>query len=122
MPIAPSALAGPEASSIAWSAQRRLHRTWTRLDARSRRRTIIADAAAREHAGSAGRSPKSNPGPLIPSAGSVAARHAWRERVPILGGRRAVPSISILSGLVVRSLAGCEEEEFDLDVGADVMV
>jgi transposase len=41
----------PEAIAIAWSAQRRLHRTWTRLEARSKRRTIIAVAAARELAG-----------------------------------------------------------------------
>jgi transposase len=41
----------PEAIAIAWSAQRRLHRTWTRLQARAKRRTIIAVAAARELAG-----------------------------------------------------------------------
>jgi len=41
----------PEAIAIAWSAQRRLHRTWTRLEARAKRRTIIAVAAARELAG-----------------------------------------------------------------------
>ena len=41
----------PEAVAIAWSAQRRLHRTWTRLEARSKRRTIIAVAAARELVG-----------------------------------------------------------------------
>ncbi len=41
----------PEAVAIAWSAQRRLHQTWTRLEARSKRRTIIAVAAARELAG-----------------------------------------------------------------------
>jgi len=40
-----------EAVAIAWSAQRRLHRTWTRLEARSKRRTIIAAAAARELSG-----------------------------------------------------------------------
>jgi transposase len=40
-----------EAVAIAWSAQRRLHRTWTRLEARAKRRTIIAVAAARELAG-----------------------------------------------------------------------
>ena len=38
----------PEAIAVAWSAQRRLHRTWTRLEARAKRRTIIAVAAARE--------------------------------------------------------------------------
>ncbi len=37
-----------EAVAIAWSAQRRLHRTWARLEARNKRRTIIAVAAARE--------------------------------------------------------------------------
>jgi transposase len=41
----------PEAIAIAWSAQRRLHRTWTRLEARAKRRTVIAVAAARELAG-----------------------------------------------------------------------
>jgi transposase len=40
-----------EAIAISWSAQRRLHRTWTRLEARAKRRTIIAVAAARELAG-----------------------------------------------------------------------
>jgi transposase len=41
----------PEAIAIAWTAQRRLHRVWTRLEARNKRRTIIAVAAARELAG-----------------------------------------------------------------------
>ena len=41
----------PEAIAVAWSAQRRLHRTWTRLEQRAKRRTIIAVAAARELAG-----------------------------------------------------------------------
>jgi transposase len=41
----------PEAIAVAWSAQRRLHRTWQRLEARAKRRTIIAVAAARELAG-----------------------------------------------------------------------
>ena len=41
----------PEAVAIAWSAQQRLHRTWTRLENRAKRRTIIAVAAARELAG-----------------------------------------------------------------------
>ncbi len=40
-----------EAIAVAWSAQRRLHRTWTRLETRAKRRTIIAVAAARELAG-----------------------------------------------------------------------
>jgi transposase len=40
-----------EAVAIAWSAQQRLHRTWTRLEARAKRRTIIAVAVARELAG-----------------------------------------------------------------------
>ncbi len=40
-----------EAVAIAWSAQQRLHRTWTRLEARAKRRTIIAVASARELAG-----------------------------------------------------------------------
>ena len=41
----------PEAVAIAWTAQRRLHRTWTRLEARNKRRTLIAVAAARELVG-----------------------------------------------------------------------
>jgi transposase len=41
----------PTAVAISWSAQQRLHRTWTRLEARGKRRTIIAVAAARELAG-----------------------------------------------------------------------
>lgn len=40
-----------EAVAVAWSAQQRLHRTWARLEARAKRRTIIAVAAARELAG-----------------------------------------------------------------------
>ena len=40
-----------QAIAIAWSAQQRLHRTWARLEARSKQRTIIATAAARELAG-----------------------------------------------------------------------
>lgn len=40
-----------EAIAVSWSAQQRLHRTWTRLEARAKRRTIIAVAAARELAG-----------------------------------------------------------------------
>ena len=41
----------PEAVAIAWTAQRRLHRTWARLEARKKRRTLIAVAAARELVG-----------------------------------------------------------------------
>jgi transposase len=40
-----------QAVAVAWSAQQRLHRTWTRLEQRAKRRTIIAVAAARELAG-----------------------------------------------------------------------
>ena len=40
-----------QAIAIAWSAQQRLHRTWSRLEQRAKRRTIIAVAAARELAG-----------------------------------------------------------------------
>jgi transposase len=40
-----------EAIAVAWTAQRRLYHVWTRLEARSKRRTIIAVAAARELAG-----------------------------------------------------------------------
>jgi transposase len=40
-----------QAIAVAWSAQLRLHRTWTRLEARAKRRTIIAVAAARELTG-----------------------------------------------------------------------
>ena len=38
----------PEAIAIAWSAQRRLHRTWTRLEQHNKRRTLVAVAVARE--------------------------------------------------------------------------
>lgn len=41
----------PQAIAVAWSAQQRLHRTWTRLEQHAKRRTIIAVAAARELAG-----------------------------------------------------------------------
>jgi len=37
--------------AVSWHAQLRLHRTWTRLEARNKRRTIIAVAAARELTG-----------------------------------------------------------------------
>jgi transposase len=40
-----------KAVAVAWTAQKRLRRTWTRLEARGKRRTIIAVAAARELAG-----------------------------------------------------------------------
>ena len=40
-----------EALAVSWTAQQRLHRTWTRLEQRAKRRTIIAVAAARELAG-----------------------------------------------------------------------
>ncbi len=40
-----------EAVAIAWSAQLRLYRTWRRLEARAKRRTIVAVAVARELAG-----------------------------------------------------------------------
>jgi transposase len=39
------------AVAVSWTAQQRLHRTWTRLEQRAKRRTIIAVAAARELAG-----------------------------------------------------------------------
>lgn len=41
----------PAAVAVPWKAQQRLHRTWTRLEARNKRRTLIAVAAARELAG-----------------------------------------------------------------------
>lgn len=41
----------PAAVAISWKAQLRLHRTWTRLEARNKRRTLIAVAAARELVG-----------------------------------------------------------------------
>jgi transposase len=40
-----------EAVAVSWTAQKRLHRTWARLEQRGKRRTIIAVAAARELAG-----------------------------------------------------------------------
>jgi transposase len=41
----------PEAMAIAWSAQRRLHRVWSRMQRKGKRRTVIAVACARELAG-----------------------------------------------------------------------
>ena len=41
----------PEAIAGAWRVQRRLHRTWARLEAPAKRRTVIAVAAARELTG-----------------------------------------------------------------------
>jgi transposase len=41
----------PAAVAIAWSAQRRLHRVWSRMQRRGKRRTLIAVATARELAG-----------------------------------------------------------------------
>jgi transposase len=41
----------PEAVAVSWKAQQRLHRTWTRLEARNKRRTLIAVATARELSG-----------------------------------------------------------------------
>ena len=70
----------PAAVAVSWTAQKRLHRTWQRLEQRGKRRTIIAVAAALRSPDSAGRSPRSSEPtrsqPNIPSAGSVAARHA----------------------------------------------
>jgi transposase len=40
-----------EIVALSWKTQRRLHRVWTRMEARGKRRTIIAVAAARELAG-----------------------------------------------------------------------
>jgi transposase len=40
-----------EAVAVSWKAQLRLHRTWARLEARAKRRTLIAVAAARELSG-----------------------------------------------------------------------
>ena len=40
-----------EAVAISWSAQRRLHRVWSRMQRRGKRRTLIAVATARELAG-----------------------------------------------------------------------
>jgi transposase len=40
-----------QAVAVSWSAQQRLHRTWTRLERRAKRRTLIAVAAARELTG-----------------------------------------------------------------------
>jgi transposase len=43
--------ADPEIIALSWKTQRRLHRVWTRMEQRGKRRTIIAVAAARELAG-----------------------------------------------------------------------
>jgi transposase len=40
-----------EAVAIAWSAQRRLHRVWSRMRRRGKRSTVITVAVARELAG-----------------------------------------------------------------------
>lgn len=40
-----------ETVAIAWSAQRRLHRVWSRMERRNKRRTLVAVAVARELAG-----------------------------------------------------------------------
>jgi transposase len=41
----------PEAVAIGWSAQRRLHRVWSRMQRRGKRSTLITVAVARELAG-----------------------------------------------------------------------
>jgi transposase len=41
----------PAAVAVAWTAQRRLHHVWKRMEDRNKRRTLIAVAAARELAG-----------------------------------------------------------------------
>jgi len=43
--------ADPKVVALSWKAQRRLHHVWSRMEARGKRRTIIAVAAARELAG-----------------------------------------------------------------------
>jgi transposase len=43
--------ADPKIVALSWKAQRRLHHIWSRMEARGKRRTIIAVAAARELAG-----------------------------------------------------------------------
>ncbi|MEA2151221.1 MAG: transposase [Solirubrobacteraceae bacterium] len=43
--------ADPVIVVLSWKTQRRLHRVWTRMEQRGKRRTIIAVAAARELAG-----------------------------------------------------------------------
>jgi transposase len=41
----------PQILALSWKAQRRLHHVWSRMEQRSKRRTIIAVAAGRELAG-----------------------------------------------------------------------
>ena len=43
--------ADPAVVALSWKTQRRLHRVWSRMEERGKRRTIIAVAAARELAG-----------------------------------------------------------------------
>ena len=43
--------ADPMIVALSWKTQRRLHRVWSRMEQRGKRRTIIAVAAARELAG-----------------------------------------------------------------------
>lgn len=45
------AQADPKIVAVSWKAQRRLHHLWSRMEARGKRRTVIAVAAARELAG-----------------------------------------------------------------------
>ena len=88
-----------EAIAVAWSAQRRLHRTWTRLEQRAKRRTVIAVAAARELAGfcwAITRIEWQHRHARIPSAGPVAARQrAGNPRLtyeqPARPGEQATP-------------------------------
>ena len=50
----------PEAIAVAWSAQRRLHRVWARLEARNKRRRSSRSQPLVSSPGSAGRSPRSS--------------------------------------------------------------
>jgi transposase len=50
----------PEAIAVSWSAQRRLHRSWTRLDARAKRPRSSPSLSPANSPASAGRSPKSS--------------------------------------------------------------
>ncbi len=88
----------PAAVAVAWTAQRRLYRTWTRMEARSKRRTLIAVAAARELVGFCWAiSPRSNRRRTLTSrsAGSVAARDARGTRdLPMSSPFRGSRSIS----------------------------
>jgi len=53
--------ADPAIVALSWKTQRRLHHVWTRMEARGKRRTIIATLDPRR------RALRRNPGPAVPN-------------------------------------------------------